>query len=122
VRAHQTTDEQAQCTAVAARTGRPAELLAAADPAVVHAMAVLAGWSDTQRLEFIRTVYRYGYAYLRARDRHLLIQLVNSVLAAVVLHTHPDYLRAIHAPDRPPTTSTESPSASVSRSQTGEVC
>jgi hypothetical protein len=69
--------------------------LAIDDPQVLRAMTGVEQLTPTQRTEFIRTVYRYVYAYRQTRDPNLLTQLLNSVIAAVSLREDPEYARAI---------------------------
>jgi hypothetical protein len=83
-------------------------MLAADDPEVVRAMATMATLPPRQQTEVIRTVYRYVYAYRRTRHPNTLIELVNSLIATIVLRTNPGYLRTVHQLDtadgrRPPT-------------------
>ena len=65
------------------------------DPQVERAMKTVAHLSPEARHEFIRTVYRYAYAYLRTPDPNLLIGLVNSVTAGVALRQDPNYAHAV---------------------------
>lgn len=69
--------------------------LDADDAEVERAMRVAAQLPPAQQLEFIRTVYRYVYAYRRTRDPNLLTALASSVTGAVALYENPDYARAV---------------------------
>jgi hypothetical protein len=73
--------------------------LDATDPHVERAMKTVEHLSPEVQREFIRTVYRYAYAYLRTPDPNLLISLVNSVTAGVALREDPDYARAVQELD-----------------------
>jgi len=68
--------------------------LEANDPMVERAMKVISALTPSERDEFIRTVYRYVYAYQRNRNANLLIELVNGTLATVALRESPEYARA----------------------------
>ncbi len=64
-------------------------------PEVERAMAMALRLPQAQRDEFVRTVYRYVFAYRGTRDTGLLTELANGVLASAALRTDPAYLRAI---------------------------
>ena len=65
------------------------------DPDVERAMKTAAQLSPMERDEFIRTVYRYVYAYRRTKNPNLLIELVNSAIGSVALRENPEYARAL---------------------------
>jgi hypothetical protein len=69
--------------------------LEADDPEVVRAIRVAEQLPPAQQLEFIRTVYRYVYAYRRTGDPALLAVLVDSLAGAVTLYGSPEYGRAL---------------------------
>jgi hypothetical protein len=69
--------------------------LDAHDPEVERAMKVIGQLSPTERDEFLRTTYRYVYAYRRTRDPNLLTELANCMIGAVPLHANPDYAHAV---------------------------
>jgi len=71
--------------------------LDAHDPDVERAMKATAQLSPTERDEFIRTVYRYVYAYRRTKNPNTLIELVNSAIGSVALRENPEYARALEA-------------------------
>lgn len=69
--------------------------LNANDPEVERAMKAIEQLPPTQRTEFIRTTYRYVYAYRRTRDPQLLTEFMNSIIGSVVLFESPEYARAV---------------------------
>jgi hypothetical protein len=75
--------------------GRMPGPLDAHDPDVERAMKSAAQLTPMERDEFMRTVYRYVYAYRRTRNPNLLIELVNSAVGSVALRENPEYARAL---------------------------
>jgi hypothetical protein len=69
--------------------------LDAHDPDVERAMKTVAQLAPGQRDEFIRSVYRYAYAYRRTRHPNLLIELINSVIGSVALRESPEHAQAL---------------------------
>jgi len=63
-------------------------------PLVERSMKVIRSLTPAERDEFIRTVYRYVYAYRNNRNPNLLIELVNGAIATVALRENPEYAQA----------------------------
>lgn len=71
--------------------------LGANDPDVERAMKGIGQLSPIERDEFIRTAYRYVYAYRRTQDQNILIEFVNSAIGSVALRENAEYARALNS-------------------------